>query len=645
MEAQTSSHPNRIPRSALMLACAALCLAPSRAQCPAVAGLFSASASTTPTQSATTLATADFNDDGVPDLLVGGFSNIFQVLLGTGSGTFLPPISVPLPGGIFGRFAAAGDINGDGIVDLAAGGAVSTVGPGLVSILYGVGSSGVGTGTFSVGPIINLLPAPGFSSVGSPYSVRIADLNNDGIPDIIGVNTGSISVHLGQGTAGRSNGTYLALPAVALAGGASYDLAVRDFNGDGILDAAIIHGAGSMEVLIGQGANGVGTGVLVSTQVIPIAVSGLLTMVAADFDGDQILDLAVPDGASTGSVLVFRGAGTGGIGNGTFAAPTAYPVGNYPSFVRAADFNGDGIADLLVDRQTAITTGGNHAVSLLISQPPGGFAPYIGLVAAGGGLPWGNVALDLNGDRAPDISIAKQIGQIDTLFGTCVQTSSAVPGVITPAPGVTWAAGSNQTISWTKPSFVPTVDVEVSRDGGVNWEMIVESSTKTSYVWHVTNPSSTRGMIRVRDSAAWSRAGTSQLFSIAGAWTPSATAFGTGCGLSIPALSLNTPLIGFPVIITLSGATASAPAALFAGVPANVPQVIGPGCSLAFDPSTAVPVVDFATDAAGGWSLAFPLPLEPRLVGLDIGLQAAVIAPATPPGFQVSAGVRALIGY
>ena len=65
------------------------------------------------------VAVADFNGDGKPDLAVANAgSNTISVLLGNGDGTFATPMS--FSAGEDPIFAAVGDFNGDGIPDLAA---------------------------------------------------------------------------------------------------------------------------------------------------------------------------------------------------------------------------------------------------------------------------------------------------------------------------------------------------------------------------------------------------------------------------------------------------------------------------------------------------------------------------------------------
>ncbi len=94
----------------------------------------------------TSIAIADFNADGIPDMAVTATGdNALAVLIGVGGGIFSPPIELPLqtsPGS-----AATADFNGDGLPDVA----VTNFGSNSVAIvldsaaLFGVSTGGAGT--------------------------------------------------------------------------------------------------------------------------------------------------------------------------------------------------------------------------------------------------------------------------------------------------------------------------------------------------------------------------------------------------------------------------------------------------------------------------------------------------------------------
>jgi hypothetical protein len=81
------------------------------------------------------------------------------------------------------------------------------------------------------------------------------------------------------------------------------------------------------------------------------------SVTAADFNGDGKADLAVANyGSNTVSVLINNG-------DGTFGIKVDYATGTLPYSVTAADFNGDGKADL------AVTDYNSNTISILRAYP------------------------------------------------------------------------------------------------------------------------------------------------------------------------------------------------------------------------------------------------------------------------------------
>src|SRR6266851_500216 len=119
------------------------------------------------------VAVADFNGDGIPDLAVANQnSGSLSVLLGKGDGTYQPAQNYAV--GLTAISVAVGDFNGDGHLDLA----VANFNDDTVSVLLGIGD-----GSFQ---------SPQDFPVGSePRSVAVADLNGDGHLDLVVANLGS----------------------------------------------------------------------------------------------------------------------------------------------------------------------------------------------------------------------------------------------------------------------------------------------------------------------------------------------------------------------------------------------------------------------------------------------------------------------
>src|ERR1700678_3976051 len=251
----------------------------------------------------------DFNEDGIPDLAIeNAGDDTVSILLGKGDGTFLAAAAIPAIGtppcetiSLQSNCAiVVGDFNDDGHADLA----LTSGNDNTVVIFKG---NGQGSFTpFSGSPI----------AVGNfPEALKIGDFNNDGIQDLAVANAkdSTISILLGNG-----DGTFTAASASPISAGIGsfpFFLAVGDFNGDGNADLAVVNGQdNSVSILLGNGEGGF-TPAPGSPIGFPSA-SGLCPIVAADFNGDGIIDLAVA-AFDTNAVYILLGNG-----DGTFALPS-----------------------------------------------------------------------------------------------------------------------------------------------------------------------------------------------------------------------------------------------------------------------------------------------------------------------------------
>ena len=290
----------------------------------------------------TTIAVADFNKDGKLDFAVlagtPGFSSSISTFLGNGDGTFRAPMSMVTA--LSSNSLAVGDLNGDGIPDLAvvAGTPLSPFGNSTQVFL------GIGDGTFR-------LTAEVGARQGTD-AVIAADIDGNGRLDLIIANSGGTGK---DGTviilSGRGDATFLTsllLPVSPSPGPSS--LLVADFNHDGIPDLGVVTAQG-IAVLTGIGNGAFGPAVIFPAGASP---SGVL---AADWNGDKVLDLIVwPEKAGTGLVYMI------GNGDGSFQPPVPFsyshnsPAGmNDPTRVVAADLNRDGKIDLAVFNQRSLT--------------------------------------------------------------------------------------------------------------------------------------------------------------------------------------------------------------------------------------------------------------------------------------------------
>jgi len=258
----------------------------------------------------------DLNGDGRPDLVVADMSasgNAIVLLADPASpGQFLAPVS--LATGAVTTSAAIGDLNGDGLPDIVAATSDSNGNNGAVYVFYQDPAS---RGSF--------LPAVKFPAGAQPQSVKIADVNGDGLPDIIVANLGPGSD--GTGAAGVSvllqdaahPGQFLAAVTYATAG-SSVDVAVGDLNGDGKPDLVVANldpaPTGSVSVLLQDPSH---AGVFLAAS----DYSGFgqpLGVAIADLNGDGHPDVAVAD-STTATVMLQDPSAPG-----TFSPPVQ--VGN-----------------------------------------------------------------------------------------------------------------------------------------------------------------------------------------------------------------------------------------------------------------------------------------------------------------------------
>jgi hypothetical protein len=181
----------------------------------------------------------DFNGDGNLDLaVVNSGSNRVSIFLGYGTGLFVPAPNSPYPVGLFPVGIAAGDINGDGLVDLV----IPNQGSGTVTVLLGKGG-----GLFS--------PATGSPLLlsGFPEFVALNDVNSDGRADLV-VTTTTTMTDPGRilTLSGLGDGTF-SIETGYPVGESPSNLLIADFNDDIYSDLIVYQkGGGGLAFLPGK---------------------------------------------------------------------------------------------------------------------------------------------------------------------------------------------------------------------------------------------------------------------------------------------------------------------------------------------------------------------------------------------------------
>jgi hypothetical protein len=226
---------------------------------------------------------------------------------------------------------------------------------------------------------------------------------------------------------GNGDGTFQ--PPVSYAVGFNPGTIVAgDFTGNGILDLAVSSetssGRGTVAVLLGNGDGTFQPPVSYAVGFNPG------TIVAGDFTGNGILDLAVSNNnfGASGSVSFLLGNG-----DGTFQPQVTYAVGSSPGEIVAGDFAGDGHLDL------AVTGENGDFVSVLLGKGDGTFFSPGTVALAAHSSP---VVADVSGDGDQDAFVLDSAGNILYRAGIPGEPGSFIPPVtINP----TWSFGTPRT--------------------------------------------------------------------------------------------------------------------------------------------------------------------------------------------------------
>jgi Bacterial Ig-like domain (group 3)/FG-GAP-like repeat len=336
---------------------------------------------------ADSVAVADFNHDGYPDVAVSYLQdNAVRVLASKGGVRFDPAVEYPV--GQQPYSVVAGDLNNDGYADLVTVNTSLNSNPGTISVLM---NNGGGSGTFA--------SAQTYSVGWLPYQVAIGDLNGDGIPDLAVTNYGdnTVSILYGQNGGGFTGGQTLATCTNP------YGVAIGDTRNTGQNDIAVTcFNTGQMEVFLNND--------MMPYQPPPAQAtfqsaemyttdSYPTSLVMGDFNRDGKLDIVT--GNSTANDVSFFG----GNGDGTFKAAVNSFALNFPESIAAADVNGDGIPDL-------VTVAPNfNQVAILLGKGDGTFGQRVEFAA--GSQPWAVAVGDFNGDGKVDIVTANTVNRVN----------------------------------------------------------------------------------------------------------------------------------------------------------------------------------------------------------------------------------------
>ncbi len=348
---------------------------------------------------------ADFNNDGIPDLIYlysGSSSSTILVFLGKGDGTFQPPKNTNS------SCSVVADFTGDGKLDCAFVALNPSTNEYSVSVLPGNGD-----GTFGA-PIVTSSQ----SSVGTPFFA--ADVNGDGKQDLVSA---------GYVLLGNGDGTFQT-PVISSSGVVpGVELVFGDFNKDGKLDFATVSTIQNSNTFYGvvSVVFGNGDGTFQSDRLVKTGQGGyVVSVLADDFTGHGNTDLLEIVGFNTVDPVFVVLPGNG---NGTFQAPTTKVQIDSCAFddtappacsAVAGDFRGDGKFDVAITGVNPFLGLGTK-VGVFLGNGDGTFQSEVDYRGGGSSIVLG----DVNNDAIPDIitagdgtdNVYLMLGKGDGTFG------------------------------------------------------------------------------------------------------------------------------------------------------------------------------------------------------------------------------------
>ncbi|MEO6771416.1 MAG: VCBS repeat-containing protein [Kofleriaceae bacterium] len=276
---------------------------------------------------------ADLNGDGKPEMIAGESGTTLSIVVNTTTQPGQVAFAAGRPQPMFGtdvQAIAAGDLNGDGKLDLA----TSDTSQNLVH-------EALNQTTVDDPTMIAFSAVSTTASGALPADLALADCDGDGVLDTVVAdqNEAQVQVILGATQSSDTMPYFGSRRSAALQG--PYRLAITDLDHDGDPDVLVTTKSKPLVAVLtndGHGQMGVAT---------PATTYPTVAVAVLDLDGDGFMDFVVASTNSSngGAVEAFINPA-----NGTtiFHDQTSVSLTSEPIAAAVGDFNGDGIEDLVI---------------------------------------------------------------------------------------------------------------------------------------------------------------------------------------------------------------------------------------------------------------------------------------------------------
>jgi hypothetical protein len=368
------------------------------------------------------LAAGDLNGDGIMDLAIGLYNGKgVSFLLGNGNGTFGTKQDVSNSPNSAGSFAsilsasiAVDDINADGKADAVWG----AWGDNFMSVLTNTTTTNATTLTFA-----NNKPTGYNPGISGPRGVGIADFDADGLKDVVigEANGNKLVIYLNQsGSVGnfvKYSTTWLWNPDSTVYNGNAHPwmVAIADFNTDGKPDVVGGGGFGGIFSVMLNTTTAAGTPAFQTANRINTATalscSNNRTVSVSDFNSDDKPDVVAScPTAGTDRIAIFLNSTAANATAASFTL-TSLDAGEGLAAVTSGDINGDGKADIV-----AIANSSPNALYVFRGNGDGTFASAETFSIGTGTSPGQVLLVDVNADNRPDIVVTNGSTNQVTVF-------------------------------------------------------------------------------------------------------------------------------------------------------------------------------------------------------------------------------------